>query len=211
MTLPTFEKFDGKTKRAKKWGPWLLIKIHQCTKEKPVTAAKIETLTTRRDYLTKAQLNDRETYTIKPGTRNGALRKIKKAEARMEISARIDDIDGIIQEDSVLKAYVKVEGLSGPEVRAIVSFLRSEHRYPIGSGGMGYFWIRTVDEKKTTMDHLKGRRNAIDAALHGVENCNLAATVTPHLDLSEPGLFDDFGKESETPWGSDDETKKDKD
>jgi hypothetical protein len=207
MTLPTFEDYDGKTKRAKKWGPWLLIRIFQCTKKKPITASKIEVMTTKKYMLSKDEINDRETYTITANSRNLALKNIKKAEGLRAIEARFDSVTNVHVEDGVMKALVKVQGLSGPEVRAIVSYLRSVHRYPIGSGGMGYFWIRTIDEKETTMDHLRGRRNAIDAALQGVENCDLAATVTAHLDVSEPSLFDDFMETSETPWGAADEIK----
>ncbi len=217
MPLPTFEKYAGRTKRAKQWIEWLLQEIHRHDLEKPITAKVITARTTREKYMTEEQISDRETYTIKPGVRNAALKAIKRGEGLMEIGAdptkhqsEGEPTPRMILEGGVLKHLVKIEGLSDVEVRGIVNYLRGEHRYPIGSCGKGYYWIRTTEGKDVTTSHLKGRISAAQFALDGVENADYSAPISNHLDLSEPGLFDDFYRGSETPWGAADEHKAEK-
>jgi hypothetical protein len=47
--------------------------------------------------------------------------------------------------------------ISGVQVRAIVSHLRVVERQPIGSDQRGYFWARSREELKTTIEHMKQR------------------------------------------------------
>lgn len=68
-----------------------------------------------------------------------------------------------------VKSYLIEEklGLSGPEVRAIIHYLRTEG-CPIGSCSQGYFYARDMSELESTVTHLSQRRNSIDAVLNGL-------------------------------------------
>jgi len=63
-------------------------------------------------------------------------------------------------------------GLSGPEVRSIVHFLRQEG-YPIGSSGNGYYWAFRPKDLDPTIEHLKQRINAIQNALNAVRKAKM--------------------------------------
>ena len=52
--------------------------------------------------------------------------------------------------------------LPGPQIRKIVALLRSRLE-PIGSGVDGYFYTRQPENLDGTLNHLIGRRNAIEA------------------------------------------------
>lgn len=58
--------------------------------------------------------------------------------------------------------------LEGPDIRAMVNYLR-RRGFPIASNAHGYFWARTWDELAHTREHLRQRRDAIDAVLEGLE------------------------------------------
>jgi len=58
--------------------------------------------------------------------------------------------------------------LTGPEVRAIVSHLRTKGA-PIASGGKGYFWAKTYNELGITAEHLKARIVRMQTVLNGLE------------------------------------------
>jgi len=50
--------------------------------------------------------------------------------------------------------------LSGPEVRAIIHYLRTDH-CPIGSNSKGYFWATRPEDLETTRKHLTQRANSM--------------------------------------------------
>ena len=62
----------------------------------------------------------------------------------------------------------KALGLSGPEVRAIVSVLRTKG-YPIASGSKGYWWATKPGELASTREHVQARRRRLQSVDEGLE------------------------------------------
>ncbi len=62
----------------------------------------------------------------------------------------------------------KALGLTGSEVRAIVSLLRIK-TYPIASGSKGYWWAVRSCELVSTREHIQGRYRRLRAVDEGLE------------------------------------------
>ena len=69
-----------------------------------------------------------------------------------------------------VKSHVieKALGLTGSEVRAIVSLLRIKS-YPIASGSKGYWWAVRSCELASTREHIQGRYRRLQAVDEGLE------------------------------------------
>jgi len=97
---------------------------------------------------------------------------------------------GMVKYDKDGEAIV-LKGLAGTEVRAIVHFLR-QNRYPIASGSKGYSVAQNEAELKSTIQHLKERRKAIDSDIEGLENADF--NINPTTEPGEQvGMFNNYG------------------
>lgn len=90
-------------------------------------------------------------------------------------------------------------GLRGGEVRAMVHYYRTVHRFPIASCAKGYAWGRNAEEMTVTREHIEDRHNALADDLEAVNDPNFKATP---FDYSQtPGqltLGEGFEKPLET-------------
>lgn len=59
--------------------------------------------------------------------------------------------------------------LSGPEVRALVRYLR-RNGYAIGSNSKGYYWIKDVSELEITIRHLQERKCSIEKTINEMQS-----------------------------------------
>ena len=97
-------------------------------------------------------------------------------------------IEGLLShsvDDPVYSAKIeKALRLTGPEVRAGVSYLRTLG-LPIGSGRLGYFWAASSGELAKTVSHLTGRLRRIkdtrDGLLRATFRCKTMDDVNNHL------------------------------
>lgn len=84
--------------------------------------------------------------------------------------------------DPVYSASIeKALDLTGPEVRAGISYLRTLHM-PIGSGRLGYFWAANSTELDKTTSHLTGRLKRINDTLNGLKRAKFGLKSVDDID-----------------------------
>jgi hypothetical protein len=80
-------------------------------------------------------------------------------------------------DDPVYSAVIeKSLGLTGPEVRAAVSYLRTRG-IPIGSSSDGYFWARNCSELQRTVDHIEARIMRLQNVRNGLQRARFELTT----------------------------------
>lgn len=84
--------------------------------------------------------------------------------------------------DPVYSANIeKALALTGPEIRAGISYLRTLHM-PIGSGRNGYFWADNSTELDKTASHLTGRLKRINDTLAGLKRAKFGLRTAEAVD-----------------------------
>jgi hypothetical protein len=102
---------------------------------------------------------------------------------------KIDLIFGLVQIRTVdnpihSKPLERSMSLTGPEVRAVITFLRLQE-YPIASNGKGYYYATNPTDLRETIDHLEGRAFKISQVAGA-----LKATMKKMLREAQQQLFE---------------------